>query len=751
METYQQAARPLTVTTPLGPDKLLLVGLAGTEALSRLFRFRLELIATNETEVDFARLLGKPLTAHVTAPGGAKRHFSGICCRFAQGNRDATFTAYQADIVPEAWFLTRKAQSRIFQHKAVPEILQEVFKGLKVTPKLKGKYEPRDYCVQYRETDFNFASRLMEEEGIYYLFTHDDGGHTMVLGDTPDTHPEVPFDPQAVFEPLADGTVDEERITEWARAQELRPMKVTLWDHCFEKPHEHLEAEQQIADSVQVGTRTHKLKLGSPEKLELYDWPGEYAQRFDGVDPGGGDRASDLQKIYQDNKRTAEIRMQEEAAGALEIVGAGKLRQLTAGHRFTMTRHHDADGPYVLTAVHHNARLSSDYRSGAADEAVYGNAFTCIPAAVPYRPARQTPKPVVQGTQTAVVVGPKGEELFTDKYGRVKVQFHWDREGKNDEKSSCWIRVAQPIAGKRWGASFWPRIGQEVIVDYLEGDPDQPIVVGSVYNADQMPPYLGEGPDDKHKDDNKVTGFKSNTTAGGAGFNELRFDDTKDKQQIFVHAEKNYDVRVKNDAKHRIYGNHHHIVGWEKDGKKGGDLRERVYEDRHTHVHQDRIEHVEGNLQQLVGKGQAQSGGNVEIVVEKSVKQQIGDGGLHVTVDGDRREKIGGDQILQVAADRHESCTNYHGEGKNEIHLKGGQKIIIESGLEVVIKGGGGFVKIDATGVTIEGTMVKINCGGGPPSPAKPPKIQAPDAPKDASPTDPQVADDAKTGQKSCS
>ena len=200
------------------------------------------------------------------------------------------------------------------------------------------------------------------------------------------------------------------------------------------------------------------------------------------------------------------------------IGGGSRLRQLTAGHRFTLKEHFDANGPYVLTSVSHTARMTSDYRSGQTeDEVAYENSFTCIPAALPFRPQRVTPKPVVHGTQTAVVVGPKGEELYTDKYGRVKVQFHWDREGKNDEKSSCWIRVSQPIAGKRWGASFWPRIGQEVVVDYLEGDPDQPIIIGTVYNADQMPGYLGKGPDSKHADDNKVTGFKSNTTKGGKG------------------------------------------------------------------------------------------------------------------------------------------------------------------------------------------------------------------------------------------
>ena len=517
MPSYQQADRLLTMTTPLGPDELLLVGLVGTEAISQLFQFQLAAIATHETQIPFDQLLGKKVTAHINAPGGDHRHISGICSRAAQGGRDATFTYYQLEIVPELWFLTRKTQSRIFQQKSVKEILTKVFEDLAVQIQLTGQYEPRDYCVQYRESDFDFASRLMEEEGIFYFFKHEAGSHTMIVADNPGAHADVPFGSQATYAPLDVTNVIEERITTWEKIQDLRSMKVTLWDHCFELPHKHLEVEKQIQDSIQVGQVSHKLKVGSPDRLELYDWPGGYAQRFDGVSPGREDRPSDIQKIFKDNQRTAQVRIQEEATGSLMISGGSRLRQLTAGHRFTLKEHFNANGPYVLTSVSHTARMTSDYRSGQTeDEVAYENSFTCIPVALPFRPQRVTPKPVVHGTQTAVVVGPKGEELYTDKYGRVKVQFHWDREGKNDEKSSCWIRVAQSIAGKRWGASFWPRIGQEVIVDYLEGDPDQPIIIGTVYNSDQMPGYLGKGPDSKHADDNKVYGLQVEHDQGRA-------------------------------------------------------------------------------------------------------------------------------------------------------------------------------------------------------------------------------------------
>jgi type VI secretion system secreted protein VgrG len=729
MADYQQADRLLTVTTPLGPDALLLVGLVGTEAISQLFQFQLDLIATHDTKVPFDQLLGKKVTAHVRAPGGDKRHFSGICNRAVQGGRDATFTYYQLEIVPEFWFLTRRTQSRIFQQQSVKDILAKVLQGLTVQYQLTGQYEPRDYCVQYRESDFNFASRLMEEEGIFYFFKHEAGSHTMVVADNPGAHPDVPFGSQAIYEGVDSETVSEDRIATWEKTQDLRSMKVLLWDHCFELPHKHLEAEKQIQDSVQVGTIAHKLKLGSPDRLEIYDWPGAYAQRFDGVDPGRGDRPQDVQKIFKDNQRTAGIRIQEEAAGSLLTSGGSHLRQLTAGHKFTLKEHFDADGPYVLTAVNHTARMTSDYRSGGDGEGAYENRFTAIPVALQFRPQRATPKPVVPGTQTAVVVGPKGEEIYTDKYGRVKVQFHWDRDGKNDEKSSCWVRVAQPMAGRRWGASFWPRIGQEVIVDYLEGDPDQPIIVGCVYNADQMPPYLGKGPDSKHPDDNKVSGLKSNTTKGGEGFNEWRFDDTKDKQQIFIHAERNMDSRVKNDSMEWVQNNRHGIVGKEGTKDKGGDFNEEIWRDRHLYVHRHQVEHIEGNVQLLIGQGSA-GGGSQDVHVEKNRTEKVGQN-LHLEVGAERQEKIGTNQILQAG---------------NEIHLKAGMKVVIEAGMELTIKGAGGFVKIDPSGVTIQGTMVKINCGGS----ADSAKSASPNAPQDANPNKPTQADDASSGSKSC-
>ncbi len=541
MTTYVQANRPMSVTTPLGKDDLLLVGFRGNEAVSHLFEFQLELLAENATEIPFEKLLGQKLTVHLSLEDGKRRHFAGICNRVTQGTRDETFTSYQMSMVPQLWYLTKISQSRIFQQVPVPEILAQVLKGFDVDFQLAGTYEPRDFCVQYRETDFNFISRLMEEEGINYFFKHSERGHTLGVYDSPADLPEMPLRSSVIFGGSEEGLHGENRISDWSKSQELRSGSYTLWDHCFELPHKHLEASSTIIDSVKAGEVTHKLRVDN-NKLEVFDYPGEYAQRFDGVNPGGGDRPADVQKIFADNKRTVELRMQEEATPGLVIRGASTCGHFVSGHTFRLEKHYNADGKYLLTSVQHAGRAMMNYRSGESEEFVYQNQFTCTPSGLPYRPARKTPRPLVQGSQTAIVVGPPGEEIFTDKYGRVKVQFHWDRKGKNNADSSCWVRVGTPWAGKNWGMIHIPRIGQEVIVDFQEGDPDQPIIIGSVYNADMMPPY--DLPADKTQ-----SGVKSRSTLKGtpANFNELRFEDKKGSEDIYFHAEKDFHRVVEND------------------------------------------------------------------------------------------------------------------------------------------------------------------------------------------------------------
>ena len=548
MSDPKQADRPISVKTPLGADKLLLIGISGQEAVSKLFLYQLEVLAKVGTPVAFDKLLGQSITAemqfHPSEP--KKRYLNGICCRISEKGQSDEFTTYQLDVVPKFWLATRKAQSRIFQQMSVPDILKKVLDGIDTAFELQGTFEKRDYCVQYRETDFNFACRLMEEEGIFFFFKHVDGSHKMVIANTPQSHSETPDGSKLIYETVAGGNRPEDRIYDWQKQQELRSGKYLLWDHTFELPHKHLEADRDIQDSVQVGEVTHKLKVGGNDNLEIYDYPGEYAQRFDGVNPGGGDQASELQKIFQDNNRTVEIRMQEEAAASIVIQGASTCRQLVSGHKFKLERHFNADGEYLLRSVSHTVKYDA-YRSGSSGEFHYTNQFTVMPFALPFRPARVTPKPVIHGTQSAVVVGPPGEEIWPDKYGRIKVQFHWDREGKNNEKSSCWIRVTTSWAGKQWGGVCIPRVGQEVIVAFQEGDPDQPIVVGSVYNYEQMPPFkLPEG--------KAQMGMKSRSHKGG-GFNEISIDDTSGKEKITIHGQHDMGTTVEHDDTQTVHNN----------------------------------------------------------------------------------------------------------------------------------------------------------------------------------------------------
>jgi type VI secretion system secreted protein VgrG len=564
---YTQVKRPLAVQVHgLDPDALLLVEFSCQEALSEPFQMQLDLLAEIPVQVAMDDLLGRSVTVEVELPGSLrprekKRFFNGICRRVIQGEREDVFTRFRMELVPQFGLLTKRAGSRTFQHLTVKEILHEVLKDLRVDFKVEGKFEKRDYCVQYRESDFNFASRLMEEEGIFYYFTHGDGLHTMVLGNTPNHHLDLP-QPTAIPYRNGEGGTGY-HVTDWEKVQELRAGKVTLRDHSFEKPRDPLEATRPTQPEVLVGRVIHKLKGAANGTLELYDYPGEYAQRFDGVAKGGADQPDEVAKIYPDKERTALIRMQEETAAAVTIHGAGECRHFMAGHKFTLTgrrdtlqEHLQAEGAYVLSRVEHSAGLRGTYTTSGGGGFYYQNTFNCLPAALPYRPERDTPKPVIVGTQTAIVVGPKDEEVFTDKYGRVKVQFHWDRQGKNDLGSSCWVRVTQFWAGKRWGAHFWPRVGQEVVVAFLEGDPDQPIIVGSVYNAENLPPY--ELP--RHK---TQSGIKSRSARQGTAenYNEIRFEDQKGAEELRVHAERNLAVIAEANESRSIGGQRQTLIG----------------------------------------------------------------------------------------------------------------------------------------------------------------------------------------------
>lgn len=671
MPNHTQDNRPMRVTTPLGKDALLLVGFSGTESLSQLYSYQLSVLAQEGAKLDFSKLLGKKVsvTIELDDEGTKTRFFSGVCRRVREVGEKNLFGVYSLEVVPQFWMLTRKTQSRTFQHLSVPDILKKVLAGLNVTYEIQGTFEPRDYCSQYRESDFGFASRLMEEEGIFYFFRHAGGGETMVVANTPQSHADVPHENAIRFQPIEGGMRDQRCIDLWEKSQELRSGKVTLWDHCFELPHKHVEADKVIQDSVALGDVTHKLKVGGNDALELYDYPGGYAQRFDGIDKAGGEQPSKLQKIFDDNKRTAEIRMQEEAVAGISISGGSACRQLVPGHKFTLSEHANANGAYVLTSVTHRAELPGHYISGEGSGFHYQNLFTCIPLALPFRPARTTPRPSIQGTQTAVVVGKAGEEIDTDKYGRVKVQFHWDREGKNDLGSSCWVRVATAWAGKQWGMIHIPRVGQEVVVGFEEGDIDRPIVLGSVYNADTMPPYAL--PDNKTQ-----SGIKTRSSQRGdpENFNEICFEDKKGEELLYIRAEKDQTIAVENDEAHWV----------------GHDRLKTVDNDETVLVHGNRTESVDKNETIAIGGNRTERVDKDETIAIKGNRTETVDKDESITLGKNRTVSVGANDSLTVA-----------------------KVLKIDAGDEITLKSGSASIVLKKDGsITISGSKINVKASG---------------------------------------
>ena len=636
MATFTQSNRTLQVKTPLGDDTLLVTGFRGSESLSNLFYFEIDLIAENSTEVDFSNLIGKQITLKIATPakGGSPewRYFDGICAALSQGDRNERFTRYSAEVVPKVWLLTQQSQSRIFQLKSVPDILKAVLKGFDCDWKLQGHYEPREYCVQYRETDFDFASRLMEEEGIFYYFTHTESGHKMVVGDTPQAHTDVPVLTTVRYGMIEGGPRKADHVFAWRKIQSLRTAKYTLWDHNFQQPTQNLEAKTDITGSVEVGSVSHKLKDSVNGSLERYDFPGAYAVRFDGVNPSGGAQSDRLQKILDDKDRTVKLRMQAVAVETLKIEGSSACANFVAGHKFTLDRHFDADGDYVLVSVVHDGSITDSYTSGAQEQDLsYTNAFTCIPLRLPYRPNYKTPRPFVHGVQNALVTGPAGEEIFTDKYGRVKVQFYWDRQGKKDANSSCWLRVGSSWAGKQWGFIQIPRIGQEVFVAFVEGNPDEPVIVGSVWNPETMPTYALPG--------NKTrSGVQTRSSLGGgaANYNEIRFEDKKGSEELYVHAEKDQNNVVEHDETTQV----------------GHDRTENVGHDEKITIGNNRTEQVGVNENITIGSNRTENVGvNETITIGSNRTEQVG-ANESITVGGNRTRVVAQNEAVTVALNR---------------------------------------------------------------------------------------------------
>lgn len=633
-----QANRPASFKTELADDAVVLCGFRGEEHLSRPFTIYAEL-SSKDPAIDMGALIGKPAGIRLNLGSKGTRFFHGYISKMTQLPGDDSGARYEVVMVPWLWLLTRTSDCRIFQEMSAIDIIEEVFRTAGFTDyrnKLSGTPAKREYCVQYRETTFNFVSRLMEEEGITYYFVHEEDRHYLVLADSPSSHAPVTNFEKVEWHPTSRGDHRLDTLREWFTECQLQPGKYAHRSYNFKKPRVDLEASAEFPDTM------------GGKDLEIFDYPGA----FESMDAG---------------EKAASVRVEEMGAAQDLVRGAGNVMGLGAGCTFELAGHPrtDQNVEYLVTGISYRFE-QSQYTTGAADGAPpFQCELTAIPADRQFRPQRVTTKPLIKGPQTAFVSGKSGEEIWVDKYGRIKVLFHWDRYGKPDEKSSCWIRVSSAIAGKKWGGVALPRVGQEVVVEFLEGDPDQPLVTGSVYNETALPPY--PLPDQK-----TITTFKSNSSKGGGGFNEIRFQDKKGEEQLFVHAEKNQDIRVKNDC-----------FEW-------------IGASRHLIVKKDQLEKVENNRDETIGGEH---------------KTKIGKD-RHLKVVGKEAKEVGGSHSFTVKGDVIEVFKANHSEQVTSDYFLKADNIVIEGQSSITIKVGGSSIAIGPDGIAIKSSaIIKIEAG----------------------------------------
>jgi type VI secretion system secreted protein VgrG len=563
--------------------------------------------------------LGQSVTVELTLENDGVRYFNGIVSRFARGAGIGRHAVYRATVRPWIWLLSRTADCRIFQNMTVPDVIKKVFRDLGLTDfddALSGSYRSWDYVVQYRETALSFVSRLMEQEGIYYYFRHESGKHTLVLADSYSAHSaatgyeEVPY-----FPPEADNLRERDHLTHWSASEQIQPGAYLINDFDFTRPKASLQAKS-------ADPRDH-----AHADMEYYDYPGEYAEAGDG-------------ETY------AKARLQALLAQYEQGEGQGSARGLSAGNLFKLTQFplDDQNREYLIVAT--ELQIQNALReSGMNVESRVNAEISAIESRVPYRAAQLTPKPIISGPQTAIVVGKAGEEIWTDQYGRVKVQFHWDRVGKSNENSSCWVRVAQLWAGGRWGGIHIPRVGQEVIVEFLEGDPDRPIITGRVYNGDNKPPY--DLPANQTQ-----SGIKSRSTKGGNpdNFNELRFEDKKGEEQVYVQAEKDLKIYAKHDETRRIDNDRVKDIGKNETVTIGVDRTETVGSNEQITIGKNRTETVGANESITIGGDRTETVAKSETISIGTTRTETVGAAENVMIAAARMHSIGGADVLNVGA-----------------------------------------------------------------------------------------------------
>ena len=651
---YTQKERMCRMVSPLGDDVLLVERLRAREAVSSLFSVELDLVSETD-DIEFEQIVGKPVTVSLELDNGKERHFHGIVSRFAHGASQGRFSAYRAEVVPALWLLTRRVGCRIFQHLSVPDIARKLFGELGVSEvklELSKSYPEREYCVQYRESDFNFVSRLFEDVGISYYFEHEAKAHTLVLFDSPDGNPPCVGQETAIYASASGKDAASAEVSEFLIERELRPGKYSLADYNFEQPSLSL-----------LSATPSSMCIAGNDRYEVYDHPGDFM-----LPPHGESRVK--------------CRIEAEESASLQARGVSRCAAFAPGYRFDLRGHHrkDANEAFVITEVLHTA---TDSIATGGDSASYDNAFVCRPHKIPLRPLLTTPKPVIHGVQTATVVGAAGQEIDVDAHARVIVQFHWDREGKRDQNSSCRVRVAQNWAGKSWGLIAHPRIGQEVVVEFLEGDPDRPLVIGRVYNGEQTPPYALPA-------NATQTGIKSRSSPGGGGFNEIRMEDKAGSELMYVQAQKDRTTLTKNDDSQSVGHDRTRSVSNDETVSIGANQKIAVTADRTRTVGGNESVSVTGNRTKAIT-------GDEGVTIAGAYSQ---------TVSGSRTRTVTGAETVTVAAAR------THSVGINEAISVGAAQEVTVGAARTLTVGGAQTTTVGAAHtVTVAGEQT-VSVGG---------------------------------------
>lgn len=696
------------------------------EGISSLFSAAVWAGSTNPA-VDLETLVGQPARLHVVSGwkfvrNGGLRSWGGIVSTIEQvqavipGAGAKEMSTYFMRIVPALWLLTQRRNHRIFQHLSIPDIVDRLLSEWKIEPVWKivrGAYPKLEYKVQAGETDFHFFSRLLEEAGIAYYFMDVQGGESALVM-TDNAHQAPPRPGGAIrFVDNPNQSAEKEFVTHVRLVHEVRPGAHLIRDYDFRNPNFPLYGEAQ--------------KAPAPEQYyEQYHYrPGSFLVE---TGKGGNTPVADDKGIARHDqpfgKNLAQKMLMGERMGRRSVALDTNVMDLFPGQVFQIDAHPHSDLPES------EKLLITELSTEGTPEGEWNLSARAVFTDIPYLPPQRTPKPVIDGVQSATVVGPKGQEIHTDEFGRVRVQFPWDREGKMDDHSSCWIRVNQGWAGTGYGMIVLPRIGQEVLVGFLDGDPDQPIVVGRVFNATQRVPY--RLPEHKTR-----STWKSDSSLGSNGFNEIMFEDLKGKELIYVQAEKNMRKLVKNDETITVNHNRAKLVKANETETTGLNRVEVTGANRTEITGQNRTTVIGTNNQCLVkgdeiirvdGKVTVYIGENHEIVVKKVKRERI-EKDSHLTVKGKRNQKVFGAQSTIVGKNRHEFVGQNHAlEAAKDIHLKAGSATVVEAVKDLTLKGPGGFIRIDAAGITIKGSLIRINSGGSPGSGAG----SNPEAPEDA-------------------